>query len=89
MSTAFIALQDVDEARPIIEAAERDNENLVVERAPAMVRLVHDGEVVIRKQTVEELTGMEWDPQDIHLVLITVGGNIDESDDYFRVYWNN
>jgi len=89
MSTAFIALQDVDEARPIIEAAERDNDNLVVERAPAMVRLIHDGEVVIRKETVEELTGMEWDPQDIHLVLITVGGNIDESDDYFRVYWNN
>lgn len=89
MSTAFIALQDVDEARPIIEAAEKDNDNLVVERAPAMVRLVHDGEVVIRRETVEELTGMEWDPQDIHLVLITVGGNIDESDDYFRVYWNN
>ena len=89
MSTAFIALQDVDEARPIIEAAEKDNDNLVVERAPAMVRLIHDGEVVIRKETVEELTGMEWDPQDIHLVLITVGGNIDESDDYFRVYWNN
>ena len=89
MSTAFIALQDVDEARPIIEAAERDNDNLVVERAPAMVRLIHDGEVVIRKETVEELTGMDWDPQDIHLVLITVGGNIDEGDDYFRVYWNN
>lgn len=89
MSTAFIALQDVDEARPIIEAAEKDNDNLVVERAPAMVRLIRDGEVVIRKETVEELTGMEWDPQDIHLVLITVGGNIDESDDYFRVYWNN
>ena len=89
MSTAFIALQDVDEARPIIEAAEKDNDNLVVERAPAMVRLVHDGEVIIRKETVEELTGMEWDPQDIHLVLITVGGNIDEGDDYFRVYWNN
>jgi len=79
----------VDEARPIIEAAEKDNDNLVVERAPAMVRLARDGEVVIRKETVEELTGMEWDPQDIHLVLITVGGNIDESDDYFRVYWNN
>ena len=89
MSTAFIALQDVDEARPIIEAAEKDNDNLVVERAPAMVRLIHDGEVVIRKETVEKLTGMEWDPQDIHLVLITVGGNIDEGDDYFRVYWNN
>jgi phenol hydroxylase P2 protein len=38
---------------------------------------------------VEGLTGQPWDPQDIHLVLISVGGNIDEGDDYFRVYWNN
>ncbi len=89
MSTAFIVLQDVPEARTLVEAAEQDNKNLTVDQQPAMVRLEAPGEVVIRKQTVEELTGQEWDPQDIHLVLVSVGGNIDETDDQFRVYWAN
>ncbi|HHN67209.1 MAG TPA: monooxygenase [Thermopetrobacter sp.] len=89
MSTAFIALQDVDEARPLVEAAEKDNDGLQLEHHPAMVRMVRDKEIVIRRETVEEITGRDWEPQDIHLVLISVGGNIDEGDDYFRVYWNN
>lgn len=88
MSNVFLALQDNDDARPIIEAVERDNPQSVVDRQPAMVRITSPGELIVKRETVSEITGSDWDPQDIQLVLISFGGNLDEDDDHFRIYWH-
>jgi phenol hydroxylase P2 protein len=88
MSTVFLALQDVDAARPIVEAIERDNPEAVIEHQPAMVRITAPDKLTIRRETVEAITESDWDPQDIQLVLISFGGNLDEDEDYFTVYWN-
>jgi len=88
MSTVFLALQDVDAARPIVEAAQADNPNVEVEHQPAMVRLTAPNRLTIKRDTVEAITGADWDPQDVQLVLISFGGHLDEDDDHFTVYWN-
>lgn len=88
MSTVFLALQDVDEARPIVEAVEQDNPGVQVEHQPAMIRMTAEGRLVVKRDTVSEIQGSDWDPQDIQLVLISFGGNLDEDEDHFTIYWD-
>jgi len=89
MSTVFLALQDVDESRPIVEAIQKDNPQAEVEHQPAMIRITALGKLVVNRQTVSEIIGADWDPQDIQLVLISFGGHLDEDEDHFTIYWND
>jgi phenol hydroxylase P2 protein len=88
MSTVFLALQDVDESRSIVEAIIKDNPKAVVEHPPAMIRITAEDKLVVNRETVSDILGIDWDPQDIQLVLISFGGNLDEDDDHFTIYWN-
>lgn len=85
----YIAFQAIEDSRPIIEAIEQDNPTAEVSQFPAMVRIEAPGRLVIKRETVEELIGREFDLQEIHLTLITLGGNIDETDDEFILHWNS
>jgi phenol hydroxylase P2 protein len=89
MSTVFLALQDVDDARPVVEAIKKDNPEAVVEHQPAMIRITAEDELIIKRETVSEEMGTDWDPQDIQLILISFGGNVDEDDDYFKIFWQS
>ncbi|MET0012141.1 MAG: MmoB/DmpM family protein [Sedimenticola sp.] len=89
MSNVFIALQDVDDSRPIVEAILADNAEAVVDQQPAMVRITAPGKLVVKRETVSDLKGEEWEPQDIQLVLVSFGGHLDEDDDHFTVFWND
>ncbi|WP_428542779.1 MmoB/DmpM family protein [Profundibacter sp.] len=90
MSKVFLALQDNDEARPIVEAIVRDNPAAVVDQQPAMVRITAEGKLVINRDTVREIKDdPDWEPQDVQLVLISFGGHLDEEDDHFTIYWND
>ena len=88
-STVFLALQDVDEIRPIVEAIQDDNPRAEVEQQPAMVRITAPGRLEVNRATVSEKMGTDWDPQDIQLVLVSFGGHLDEDDDHFTIYWND
>lgn len=88
MSKVFLALQDVDEVRPIVEAIEKDNPSVHIDRQPAMIRLTAENRLVVNRETVSEISGFDWDPQDLQLVLISFGGHVDEDDDHFAIYWN-
>jgi phenol hydroxylase P2 protein len=86
-NTAFIIFQDNEDARPIIEAVEQDNPGVNIQYQPGMVRLERPGSLIVKRETVEELTGREWDVQEMHLVLISLAGNVDEDDDKFELSW--
>jgi len=86
-STVFLALQTNDETRPIIEAIERDNPHAVVNRYPAMVKIDAPGRLVVRRSTVEEVMGVEWELQSFHVNLISLSGNIDETEDELILEW--
>ena len=85
----YLALQNNEDARPIIEAIEEDNPHAEINHFPAMVKIDARGKLVVKKETVEDKIGRDWDPQEIHVSLISLSGNVVEDDDYFAVERNN
>ncbi len=88
MSTVFIALQANEQTRPIIEAIVLDNPHAIVNQEPAMVKIDAEGTLVIRQQTVEELMGRAFELQELHVNLISLSGNVDETDETLTLCWN-
>ncbi|BBD79564.1 MmoB/DmpM family protein [Aerosticca soli] len=82
-NTVFIALQNNEEARPLVEALAADNSHAIVQHYPGMVKIDAPGRLVLRRATVESLTGGRWNPQDLHICLISLSGNIFEDEDEF------
>ena len=54
---------------------------------PAMVKIDAPGRLVIKRESIEERIGRHFDLRELHLNLISLGGNIDESDDEFILQW--
>ncbi len=88
MSKVYLVLQDNEESRYIVEAIEEDNPDVTVDHQPAMIRMENEGHLVVRRETVEEKMGRDWDIQALQVNLITLGGNVDETDDELSLTWN-
>lgn len=84
---ASITLQNNDEARPIIDAILTDNPQATVLNMPGAVKIDSVDRLVVNRASVEERIGRTWDPQELHLVLVSMAGNVDEDDDYFALQW--
>ena len=89
MSKVMIGLQDNDESRYIVAAIEEDNPEAIVHYEPAIIRIENEGSLQINRETVEAHCGSDWVVQSLHVNLVTLTGNIDEDDDYFRLQWNS
>ncbi len=85
----FIALQANDETRPVIEAIRLDNPDAEVNEFPAMVKIDAPGRLVIRRETVEAQIGRAYDLREMQINLISLAGNIDETDDEFVIAWKS
>lgn len=88
MSKVYIALQDNDESRYIVEAIEEDNPDATIIHMPAMIRIEMEGRLTVNRETVEDKIGRDWDVQELHLNLITLGGNVEEDEDSLSLHWN-
>ena len=88
MSKVFIAFQLNDDTRSIIEAILADNPHAVLNEAPAMVKIDAEGSLTIHRSSIEALLGRDFDLQELHLNLISLSGNIDETDDEFTLTWH-
>ena len=86
---ASITLLHNDDARPIIESILADNTGVRVLNMPGAVKLDRDDSIVINRASVEQRLGRPWDQQEIHLVLISMAGNLDEDDDQFTLSWRH
>lgn len=84
----FIAFQDNDNARYVVEAIVEDNPHAEVQHQPAMIRIQAEKKLEIRRDTMEEKLGREWDVQEMLIDVISIGGNVDEDDDHFILEWN-
>ena len=89
MSTVFLALQTNEDTRPIIEAILPDNPGAVVDEQPAMVKINADGRLVVRRETIEELIGRDYDLQELQVNMITMSGNLDQTDDEITLFWKS
>lgn len=84
----FIALQANDETRCIVDAIADDNPSASVAHFPAMVKIDAPGRLVIRRASVESRMGRVFDLRELHINLISLSGEIDESDDEFVLQWS-
>ncbi len=84
----FMAFQDNDNARYLVEAIVKDNPEAEVQHSPAMIRITAEKRLVINRETMEETLGRDWEVQEMLLEVISIGGNVDEDDDHFIVSWN-
>ena len=89
MSNVFIAFQTNEETRCIVEAIVEDNPEALVNIQPAMVKIDVPNRMVIRRSTVEEKIGRDFDLQELQLHLITVSGHVDETEETFTLCWNS
>lgn len=87
MSKVYLILQDNDVSRYIVEAIEEDNPEITIDYQPALIRMEAEGRMVVNRETVEEKMGRDWDVQELHLNLITLGGNVDEDDEKLELSW--
>lgn len=87
MSNVFIAFQRNEETRGIVEAILADNPTAVVTEQPAMVKIDAPGSMTIKRATIEEKMGRSFDLQEMQIFLITLSGNIDETDEEFNLRW--
>lgn len=88
MSKVYLALQDNDTSRYIIEAIEEDNPDATIQYLPAMIRVESETGLIVKAETVSEKLGQDWDIQSLQLNMITLSGNVEEDDDSFRLHWN-
>jgi len=52
------------------------------------VKVDAPGRLVVRRASIEALIGRAYDLRELHINLISLSGNIDESDDEFVLHWN-
>lgn len=83
----FIALQANSDTRPIIDAIQADNADAVVNEYPSMVKIDAPGRLVIRRSTIEEHVGRDFDLRELQINLISLAGELDETEDEFVLFW--
>ena len=88
-SSVFIAFQTNDDSRPVIEAIAEDNPHAVVNTFPAMVKIDAVGRLVIRRESIESRIGRDYDLRELQINLISLSGNIEETDDAFILEWKS
>jgi phenol/toluene 2-monooxygenase (NADH) P2/A2 len=76
-----IDLQDSEESRALIEAIEEDNPDATLTRMPGLVKIQIPGQLVIRRETVEQRMGREWETHEFQVAIVSYSGHIAVWDD--------
>ncbi|MCU7807834.1 MAG: MmoB/DmpM family protein [Candidatus Thiodiazotropha sp. (ex Semelilucina semeliformis)] len=82
-----ITLQNNEEARPVIESILHDNPNANANYMPGAVKIDCPERLVVKAESVSERIGREWDPKEIHLTIVSMGGSLDEDDEELVLSW--
>lgn len=82
-----ITLQNSQDGIAIADAIMADNPGATRKPFPAMTKIDCPGRLAIRAERVSELLGRDWDPQEIHMSVISLSGTVDEDDGSFTLFW--
>jgi phenol/toluene 2-monooxygenase (NADH) P2/A2 len=85
-----VDVQDSADSQAVVDAISADNDGLVVTRMPGLLKLRTPHEMVIRRESVEERIGREWNTQEFQMNLVSYSGNIaDWDDDQIIIKWEH
>lgn len=76
-----VDLQDSEESRALVEAIEEDNPDAHLTRMPGLVKIQAPGQLMIRRETVEQRMGREWETHEFQMNIVSYSGNIAQWDD--------
>ena len=76
-----VDIQESEQNRAVIEALEADNAEASVIHMPGMVRVTSPGRLVLKRESVEERLGRDWETHEFQLAIISYFGHIKEWDD--------
>jgi phenol hydroxylase P2 protein len=82
-----ITLQSSQDGIAIADAIMADNPEATRNAFPAMIKIDAPGRLTIKGDTVSGLLGREWDPQEIHMSVVSLSGSVDEDDGSFTLFW--
>jgi phenol hydroxylase P2 protein len=85
----FIALQANNDTLPIVDAILTDNPQAVLHEYPAMVKIDAPGRLVIKRASIEERVGRDFDLREVQINLISLAGEVDETEDEFTLQWKS
>ncbi|MDE2372002.1 MAG: MmoB/DmpM family protein [Burkholderiales bacterium] len=73
----------------VIEAAQEDNpgKEIRVDDKVAYVRIDTDGELILRRETLEQTLGRPFRMSELEVNLGSFAGRIETTDDYVRFYY--
>ena len=54
-----------------------------------VVKINADGRLVVRRETIEEIIGRDYDLQELQVNMITMSGNLDQTDDEITLFWKS
>lgn len=76
-------------AKAVAEAAEVDNPErmIAIDDKVAYVRISTDGEMILRRATIEEMLGQPFQMRDLEVELSSFSGRIDNAEEYIRFYF--
>ncbi|MEK8048710.1 MmoB/DmpM family protein [Ideonella sp. DXS22W] len=83
----FIAFQANNDTLPIVQAIAADNPQAVVDELPGLVKITAPGRLSVCRASIEEAMGREFDLREVHIHLVSLSGEIDETDDEFTLLW--
>lgn len=70
-----------EDVRGVITAIERDNPGAQIKHLPGLIKVSAPNRLVIRRDTVEQALGRDWDTQELQLSIVSYFGHIGEYDD--------
>ena len=82
-----ISLLNSQDGNAIADAIMADNPAAGRKPMPSMTKIDCPGRLVISSESVSELLGREWDPQEIHMSVISLSGSVDEDDGSITLFW--
>jgi toluene monooxygenase system protein D len=76
-------------AKAVAEAAEIDNpgKTIIVDDKVAYLRVSTDGELILRRATIEEMLGKPFRMSELEVDLSSFAGRIDNGDEQIRFYF--
>lgn len=85
-----VDLQDSEDSHALVDAIEQDNPDVNLIRMPGLVKLQAPGQLVIRRETVEQFMGREWETHEFQVNIVSYAGNIAEwDDDQIVIKWEH
>lgn len=85
-----VDLQETEENRALIEAITADNDDIVANHFPGVVKLQSPTRIVVKRESVEERLGRGWETHEFQMAIVTVAGNFTEWDeDEIVIAWEH